>query len=151
MRSLALSIFLYACKIWTITADIERIQALEMRSFRKLLGISCRDYISNEEVKANWILHQAVWRPHFSEKMQTKVVRAHHMIIWTGQDYPTWNSSRRETKRQTEEMMGRQHRRVDWPWMEHHTTERRVRKGVKEAGCTIYSGAPMVSQTLQDR
>ena len=41
MRSLAMSIFVYACETWTITADIERrIQALEMRCFRKLLGIS---------------------------------------------------------------------------------------------------------------
>ena len=53
MRSLAMSIFLYACETWTITADIERrIQALEMRCFRKLLGISYRDHITNEEVKA---------------------------------------------------------------------------------------------------
>ena len=53
MRSLAMSIFLYECETWTITADIERrIQALEMRCFRKLLGISYRDHITNEEVKA---------------------------------------------------------------------------------------------------
>ena len=52
MCSLAMSIFLYACETWTITADIERIQALEMRSFRKPLGISYRDHITNEEVKA---------------------------------------------------------------------------------------------------
>ena len=52
MRSLAMSIFLYACELWTITADIERIQALEMRCFRELLGISYRDHITNEEVKA---------------------------------------------------------------------------------------------------
>ena len=32
----------------------------------------------------------------------------------TGQDYPTGNSTRRETKRQTEETMGR-YRRVEWP------------------------------------
>ena len=51
MRSLAMSIVLYACETWTITADIERrIQALEMRCFRKLLGISYRDHITNEEV-----------------------------------------------------------------------------------------------------
>ena len=53
MRSVAMFIFLYACETWTITADIERrIQALEMRCFRKLLGISYRDHITNEEVKA---------------------------------------------------------------------------------------------------
>ena len=37
---------------WTITVDIaRRIQALEMRCFRKLIGISYRDHITNEEVK----------------------------------------------------------------------------------------------------
>ena len=38
--------------MWTITADIERIQALEIRCFRKLLGVSYRDNITNKEVKA---------------------------------------------------------------------------------------------------
>ena len=53
MRSLDMSIFLYACETWTIAADIERrIQALEMRCFRKFLGILYRDHITNEEVKA---------------------------------------------------------------------------------------------------
>ena len=38
MRSLAMSIFLYAGETWTITADIERgIQTLEMICFRELL------------------------------------------------------------------------------------------------------------------
>ena len=47
-----MSIFLYARETWTITADIERrIEALEMVCFRKLLGISYRDHITNEEVK----------------------------------------------------------------------------------------------------
>ena len=51
--SLVMSIFLYAREAWTITADAERrIQALEMRCFLKLLGISYRDHITNEEVKA---------------------------------------------------------------------------------------------------
>ena len=53
ISSLAMSILLYACETWTITADTERrIQALEIRCFRKLLGISYRDHITNEEVKA---------------------------------------------------------------------------------------------------
>ena len=53
MRSLAMSIFLYAFETWTITADIERrIHALEMRCFCKLLGISYRDHITKEGVKA---------------------------------------------------------------------------------------------------
>ena len=53
MRSLTMSIFLYACETWTITADIERrIHAMEMRCFHKLLSILYRDHITNEEVKA---------------------------------------------------------------------------------------------------
>ena len=52
MRSLIISIFLYACETWTLTADTERrIQALEMRCFRRLLGFSYKDHISNEEVR----------------------------------------------------------------------------------------------------
>ena len=52
MRSLVISIFLYACESWTLTADTERrIRALEMRCFRKLLDINYRDHITNEEVK----------------------------------------------------------------------------------------------------
>ena len=52
MRSLVMSIFLYACESWTLTADTEkRIQAMEMRCLRKLLAITYRDHISNEEVR----------------------------------------------------------------------------------------------------
>ena len=53
MRSLAMSILSYACETWIIKSDIERrIQALEMRCVRKLLSISYRDHITNEELKA---------------------------------------------------------------------------------------------------
>ena len=52
MNSLVMSIFLPACEMWTITADIERrMQALEMRYSRKLLGSSYRDHITKKEVK----------------------------------------------------------------------------------------------------
>ena len=52
MRWLVISIFFYACESWTLTAELERrIHAMEMRCFRKLLGITYRDRISNEEVQ----------------------------------------------------------------------------------------------------
>ena len=53
MRTLILSTFLYAaCESWTLTAEIERrIQALEMRCYRRLLNISYKDYVTNEEVR----------------------------------------------------------------------------------------------------
>ena len=41
MRSLVTSIFLYACESWTLTAELQRrIQAMEMRCYRKILHIS---------------------------------------------------------------------------------------------------------------
>ena len=50
--SLIISIFLYACEIWTLTAELERkIQATDMRCFQRLLGISYRDHVTNEEVR----------------------------------------------------------------------------------------------------
>ena len=52
MRTLILSTFLYACESWTLTAEIERkIQALEMRCYRRLLSISYTDHVTNEEVR----------------------------------------------------------------------------------------------------
>ena len=52
MRTLILTIFLYACESWTLTVEIERrIQALEMRCYRRLLNICYKDHVTNEEVR----------------------------------------------------------------------------------------------------
>ena len=52
MRMLILSTFLSACESWTLTAEIERrIQALEMRCYRRLLNISYKDHVTNEEIR----------------------------------------------------------------------------------------------------
>ena len=52
MRSLVISIFLYACESWTLTAELEkRTQAFEMRYYRRLQNISYKDHVTNEEVR----------------------------------------------------------------------------------------------------
>ena len=52
MRSLVISIFLYACESWTLTAELEkRMQAFEMRCYRRLLNISYKDHVTNEAVR----------------------------------------------------------------------------------------------------
>ena len=52
MRFLVVSIFLYACESWTLTAELEkRTQAFEMRCYRRLLNISYKDHVTNEEVR----------------------------------------------------------------------------------------------------
>ena len=59
MRSLVTSIFLYACKSWTFTAGLQRrIQAMEMRCYRKILRIPYKDYVTNEKVLAK--IQQAI-------------------------------------------------------------------------------------------
>ena len=58
MRS-HLHIFLYACESWTLTAEFQRrIQAMEMRCYRKILHISYKDHVTNEEVRAK--IQQAI-------------------------------------------------------------------------------------------
>ena len=53
VRSLVASIFLYACESWTLTAELQkRIKTMEMRCCRKILGISYKDHVTNEKVRA---------------------------------------------------------------------------------------------------
>ncbi|WP_419627766.1 hypothetical protein, partial [Thiolapillus sp.] len=59
MRSIVTSIFLYACESWTLTAELQRrIQAMEMRCYRKILHNSYKDHVTNEEVLAK--IQQAI-------------------------------------------------------------------------------------------
>ena len=52
MRSLVISIFLYACESWTLTAELEKgTQAFEMRCYRRLLSIAYKDHVTNDEVR----------------------------------------------------------------------------------------------------
>ena len=73
MRSLVTSIFLYACKSWPLTAELQRrIQAMEMRCYHKILHISYKDHVTNEEVRAK--NQQAIGR---QEDLLT-IVRRHN-------------------------------------------------------------------------
>ena len=53
IRSLVISIFLYACESWTLTAELQgRIQAIQIGCYRKILRILYKDHVTNEEVCA---------------------------------------------------------------------------------------------------
>ena len=53
MCSLVTSTFLNACESWTLTAGLQRrIQAMDMRCYRKILRISYKDHVTNEKVRA---------------------------------------------------------------------------------------------------
>ncbi|WP_419651063.1 hypothetical protein, partial [Thiolapillus sp.] len=78
MRSLVTFIVLYACESWTLTAEIQRrIQAMEMKCYRKILHISHKDHVTNEEVRAK--IQQAIG-PH--EDLLTIVKR--RKLQWYG-------------------------------------------------------------------
>ena len=52
MCSFVISIFLNACESWILTAELEkRMQAFEMRCYRRLLIISYKDHVTYEEVR----------------------------------------------------------------------------------------------------
>ena len=78
MRSLVTFIFLYACESWTLKAELQRrIQAMEMRCHCKILHISYKDHVTNEEVRAK--IQHAI-RPH--EDLLTIVKRC--KLQWYG-------------------------------------------------------------------
>ena len=52
IHSLVISILLYACESWTLTAELEKItQAFEMTCYRRLLKFSYKDHVTNEEFR----------------------------------------------------------------------------------------------------
>ena len=150
MCSLVMCIFLHACEMWTITADIERIQALEMTYFYKHMGILYSDHITNEEVTTRIGNAMGLCEDLLTSVKRRKLKRYGHVrrssglaktiLQGTVQEW-RWNARQEET-------MGRQHHRMDWPWMEQRTAESREPRGVEEVGCKIYSGAPTVRQTM---
>ena len=74
---LVTSTFLYACESWTLTAKQQRIQAIEMRCYHKILHTSCKDHVAQKEVCAK--IQQAIG-PH--EDLLTTVERC--KLKWYG-------------------------------------------------------------------
>ena len=59
MHPLFTSIFMYACEAWTLTTELQRrIHSMEMRCYHKILCISYKDHVTNEEVRAK--IQQAI-------------------------------------------------------------------------------------------
>ena len=51
--------YIRANELWTLTAELQRrIQTMEMRCYRKILRISYKDHVTNEEVHAK--IQQAI-------------------------------------------------------------------------------------------
>ena len=97
MRSLAISISLYACESWTLTAEIKkRTHSFEMRCYRKLLNISYKDHVTNEEVsiksQAAIGLYDKIPDP--GQERVTKIVWARLKVFRFSKYNPTEHSER---------------------------------------------------------
>ena len=107
MRFLVISIFLYACESWALTAELEkRTQAFEMRCCRRLLNISYKDHVTNEDVRRK--IKAAIGK-YDGQETETKVVLSHLKVFWLSKEDSAGNSARKKKKKmQTEEEVGRQ-------------------------------------------
>ena len=113
--SLVISIFLYACESWTLTAELEkRAQAFEMSCYQRLLNISYKDHVTNEEV------HRKI-QAAIGEYDELLTLVKKRKLRWFGHVSRSsglaktilQGSEKIKKKRQTEEEMGRQYQKVD--------------------------------------
>ena len=144
MHSLVTSIFLYACESWTLTERLKRIQAMEMRCYRKILHISYKDHFTNREVHAK--IQQAIG-PH--EDLLTIVKR--RKLQWYGHVSRSSGLAKAILQGPVKggRRQGRQRKRwedniKEWTGLEFGKSLRAVenRAKMEETGCEIICCAP---------
>ena len=102
MRSLVMSIFLYAFESWSLTAELEkRTQAFEMRCYRRLLNISYKDHVTNEEVCRKIQIAIGEYNEILSlvKKWKLRWFGQWFKVFWLSKDSPTGYSERKNKKR----------------------------------------------------
>ena len=143
MRSLVTSIFLYACESWTLTAELQRrIQAMEMRCYRKILHIQRPCYQRGspcQDPTGNWTTRRP---PDHRKEAQTAVVWSSLPFIRSGQNHLARHSERGKKTRQTEEEVGRQHQGMHRPGLRQIPEGSGEQGKLEETGYEIICGAP---------
>ncbi|GFO03365.1 endonuclease-reverse transcriptase [Plakobranchus ocellatus] len=115
MLILFISIFLYTYETWTLTTHLERrIKAMEMRCFRRLLGISYKDHTTNEGVRSR--IRQAIGNHDdvltIVKNRKLEMVWTCHTITGARQDIPARHCSQGEIERI---------RSIEFIWQRHIT------------------------------
>ena len=138
------SVFLYAYESWTLTAELQRReQAMEMRCYPKILHISYKDHVTNEEVRAK--IQQAIG-PH-----EDLIIIKRCKLQWYGHVsrssglaktilQSTVKGGRRQGK--TEEEVGRQHQGMDRPGVRQVPEGSGEQGTMEETGCEIICSTP---------
>ena len=145
MCSLVTSIFLYACESWTLTAELQRrIQAMEMRCNRKILRISYKDNVTNEEVRAKI-------QPAIGPNKDLLTIVKRRKLQWYGHVPRSLGLAKTILQNTVKggRRQGRQRERWEdnvreWTGLEFGKSQKAVenRKFGKKTGCKIISGAP---------
>ena len=115
MRPLVTSIFLYACESWTLIVELQTgIEAMETRCYSKILRISYKDHITNEEIRAK--IQQLIGpQEDLTIVNRRKLQWCGHVFRSSGLANLSCKAQARGKKRLTEEEVGRQHQRMDRP------------------------------------
>jgi hypothetical protein len=95
MDFLVIPIALYGCETWTLNkADRKKLQSFETKSLRKILGVTCRERVTNKEILArssrdaghllkNVLLRQRKWLGHVlrmqGQRLPKMSLQAHHI------------------------------------------------------------------------
>ena len=118
MRSLVISIFLYACESWILTAELEkRTQAFEMRCYRRLLNIPYKDHVTNEEVRRKIQAAIGEYDELLTLVKKRKLRSFGHISRSSGLAKAILQGTVKGKKtRQTEEEVGRQHQKSGQEW-----------------------------------
>ena len=145
MRSLVTTIFLHASESWTLTAELQRrIQAMEMRCYRKILHISYKDHVTNEEVRAK--IQQAIgpYEDLLTIVKRRKLQWYSHVFpfIRSNQNHLARHSERGQKTRRTKEEVGRQHQGMDRPGVRQVPEGSGEQGKMEKTGCKIVCGAP---------
>ena len=122
----------FACKSWTLTAELQRrIQAMETSSYRKLLRILYKDHVSNEEVRV--MIQQAIG-PH--EDLLT--IEKRRRLQWYGHVSRSSNLAKTILRGTVKggRRQGGQRKRFednirDWPGLEFGKSQRAVKNRKK--------------------
>ena len=151
MCSLVTSIFLHACESGTLTAELQRrTQTMEMMCYRKILRISYKDHVTNEEVHAK--IQQAIG-PH--QDLLTIVKR--RKLQWYG--HVSRSSGLAKTILQGTVKGGRQGRQRkrwednirEWTGLEFAKSQRAVENREKWRKLVAKSVVPQRLSRLRDR
>ena len=111
MRSLVTSIFLYSCESWTLTAELQRrIQAMQMRCYRKMLRTSYKDHYQRGSPCQDPAGSRTTRRPpDHCKGTQTAEAWACLLFIRSGKNHLARHSEGGKKTRRTKEEVERQH------------------------------------------